>query len=91
MHTRKNLTIVFFPSILFPSFNLWLGTLTLSVSLFIPKSKRVLSYKLKPGKPSSVSHPSLSTPVLFLCSVAVCLHEVSQALSSPTVLMFGSR
>ena len=53
--------------------------------LLHPKLQKTLSYKVRPARGSSISHSSLSTPVLFLC-----LQEVSvatQALSSPVVLM----
>lgn len=56
-----------------------------SVSFFIPNSKKSLSYKLMPARGSFVSHPSLSTPVLFLCLQGVSV--ATQALSSPVILM----
>lgn len=56
-----------------------------SVSFLIPNSKKSLSCKLRPARGFSISRPSLSTPVLFLCLQGVSV--ATQALFSPVILM----
>lgn len=87
MHAHKNLTIPFFHFAFFP-FVIPIAETPSSCSFFIPNAKRALSYRLRSGRLSYISHSSpFSTPILFLCPVVVCLQVAALATQAFSSLM----